>query len=206
MLIFLVSSFPSTTTLRFHYSKSINTVLGRSFTLKIKKQKVKKINIGESATSYFVYVYLVQNFSLNWQFWVFGSNLPKKSTSGLKQKKWTPPLNSACSVYFKWTVLNHMSFLLNSCFYLVLKSTQLSIFFFHNCTFTILFDHFLISILVDLITRNSSLSSHSVTITNAVFKSKRHFSDNSDFYDRFKKIRSTSFLNLVIQFFFSLRF
>ena len=68
-------------------------------------------------------------------FQVFGSNLPKKSTSGLKQKKWTPPLNSACSIYFKWAVLNHMSFLLNSCFYLVSKSTQLSIFFFPQLHF-----------------------------------------------------------------------
>ena len=28
----------------------------------------------------------VQNFSLNWWFWLFGLNLPKKGTSDLKQK------------------------------------------------------------------------------------------------------------------------
>ena len=29
------------------------------------------------------------------QVWIFGSNLPKKDISSQKQKKWTPPLNSA---------------------------------------------------------------------------------------------------------------
>ena len=38
---------------------------------------------------------LVPNFSLNWQFWFSGPNLPKKGFSGLKQKKWIQPLNSA---------------------------------------------------------------------------------------------------------------
>ena len=33
---------------------------------------------------------LVPNFSLNWQFWFFWPDLPKKGFSGLKQKKWTP--------------------------------------------------------------------------------------------------------------------
>ena len=33
--------------------------------------------------------------SLNWQFWFFEPNLPKKGVSGLKQKKWIPPFNSA---------------------------------------------------------------------------------------------------------------
>ena len=31
------------------------------------------------------------NFSLNWQVWIFGPNLPKKGVFGLKQKKWTVP-------------------------------------------------------------------------------------------------------------------
>ena len=31
---------------------------------------------------------LVPNFSLNWQFWLLGQNLPKKGISGLKQIKW----------------------------------------------------------------------------------------------------------------------
>ena len=29
----------------------------------------------------------VPNFSLNWQFWIFGPNLPRKGISGWKQKK-----------------------------------------------------------------------------------------------------------------------
>ena len=33
---------------------------------------------------------LVPNFSLNWQFWFFWPDLPKKGFSGLKQKKLTP--------------------------------------------------------------------------------------------------------------------
>ena len=33
---------------------------------------------------------LVPNFSLNWQFWFFWPDLPKKSFSGLKLKKWAP--------------------------------------------------------------------------------------------------------------------
>ena len=32
----------------------------------------------------------VPNFPLNWQFWIFWPDLPKKGFSGLKQKKWTP--------------------------------------------------------------------------------------------------------------------
>ena len=40
---------------------------------------------------------LVQNFSLNGQFWFSWPNLPKKSISSLNQKKWTQPLNSAYS-------------------------------------------------------------------------------------------------------------
>ena len=33
---------------------------------------------------------LVPDFSLNWQYWFFWLDLPKKGFSGLKQKKWTP--------------------------------------------------------------------------------------------------------------------
>ena len=33
---------------------------------------------------------LVPNFNLNWQLWFFWEDLPKKSFSGLKQKKLTP--------------------------------------------------------------------------------------------------------------------
>ena len=33
---------------------------------------------------------LIPNFSLNWQFWFFWPDFPKKGFSSLKQKKWTP--------------------------------------------------------------------------------------------------------------------
>ena len=43
------------------------------------------------------------NFSLNWQFWVFGPNSPKagclKSKPKKKKKKWTQSLSSAYSNY-----------------------------------------------------------------------------------------------------------
>ena len=35
--------------------------------------------------------------SLNWQFWLFGPNLPKKGISIQKRKKWTSPFNSTYS-------------------------------------------------------------------------------------------------------------
>ena len=35
-------------------------------------------------------LFLAPNFSLNWQFWFFWLDLPKKGFSGQKQKKWTP--------------------------------------------------------------------------------------------------------------------
>ena len=41
----------------------------------------------------------VPNLSLYWQFWIFGPNLLKKGISSQEQKKWTSPLNSACSNY-----------------------------------------------------------------------------------------------------------
>ena len=37
----------------------------------------------------------IPNFSLNWQFWFFRLNLPKKGVSGLKHKKWIQPFSSA---------------------------------------------------------------------------------------------------------------
>ena len=57
--------------------------------------KTKKLNITiEFCMFELVYV---PNFSLKWEFWCFGQNLPKKGISDQKQKKWTSPLNSACS-------------------------------------------------------------------------------------------------------------
>ena len=46
----------------------------------------------------------IPNFSLNWQVWLFGPNLPKKGVSRLKQKKWTVPLNSAYSNLFRYQI------------------------------------------------------------------------------------------------------
>ena len=39
-------------------------------------------------------LFFVPNLSLNWQFWVFGPNLPKNRFSGRKLRTWTSPLNS----------------------------------------------------------------------------------------------------------------
>ena len=36
----------------------------------------------------------VQNFSLSWQFFIFGPNFPKKGISGQKRNKWISPMNS----------------------------------------------------------------------------------------------------------------
>ena len=41
----------------------------------------------------------VPNFSLNWQFWVFGPNLPTKGVLSRKQKNWTSSMNSVYSIY-----------------------------------------------------------------------------------------------------------
>ena len=42
----------------------------------------------------------VPGFSINWQLWLFGPNLPKKSISCLKWKKWTPYKISAYNFDF----------------------------------------------------------------------------------------------------------
>ena len=57
--------------------------------------KTEKVNT--TIEFYIFKLVKVPNFSLNWQFWFFGPNLPKKGVSGLKGKKWTPPLDSAYS-------------------------------------------------------------------------------------------------------------
>ena len=57
--------------------------------------KTKKLN---TTVDFCIYKLVqVPNLSLNWQLWVFGSNLLKKGISGFKQKKWKSPLNSAYS-------------------------------------------------------------------------------------------------------------
>ena len=41
-----------------------------------------------------VFTFSVPIFSLNWEFWCFGPNLPEKTISDLKLKNWTFSLNS----------------------------------------------------------------------------------------------------------------
>ena len=63
----------------------------------------KKKNSIEFCTSKLV---LVPNFSLNWNFCVFGPKLPKMGIPGLKQKNWTVPLNFGLFFHIKqkiWT-------------------------------------------------------------------------------------------------------
>ena len=60
--------------------------------------KTEKVN---SITKFGIFnLVLLANFSLNWQFWLSGRNLPKNGISSLHQKIWTPPINSACSNHF----------------------------------------------------------------------------------------------------------
>ena len=55
-------------------------------------RETEKVN---TTTEFFIFeIVYVLNFSLNWQFWFFGLNLPKKGICSLNQKKWTPLLNS----------------------------------------------------------------------------------------------------------------
>ena len=59
------------------------------------RSKMEEVNM---TTEFFIFkVVSVLNFSLNWQFWFFKPNLPKKGIFGHKQKKWTLPLNSTYS-------------------------------------------------------------------------------------------------------------
>ena len=66
------------------------------------QSKTEKVN---STTKFCVFkLVLLPNFSLNWQFCISGPNLPKKDISSLHQKKWTPPINSACSNQFTYQI------------------------------------------------------------------------------------------------------
>ena len=54
----------------------------------IVKNKNKKVNI---IIEFCIFkLVLVPTFSLNWQFWLFRPDLPRKGFSVLNQKKWTP--------------------------------------------------------------------------------------------------------------------
>ena len=66
------------------------------------QSKREKVN---STTKFCIFKLVLQpNFSLNWQFWFSGPNLPKKGISSLHQKKWTRPMNSACSNQFTYQI------------------------------------------------------------------------------------------------------
>ena len=54
----------------------------RVFTVYNKKKKVNT-----TIEFYIFKIFLVPNFSLSWQFWFFGLNLPKKGVSSLNKKK-----------------------------------------------------------------------------------------------------------------------
>ena len=63
---------------------------------------MKKVN---SITEFCIFELVqVSSFTWNWQFWFLGPNSPKNGISGRKQKKWTYPLNSAYSNFFKYQV------------------------------------------------------------------------------------------------------
>ena len=82
-----------------HWILLIQISLGTKFQLKLTilifwtkfaqkgyfQSKTEKVN---STTEFCIFkLVLVPNFSLNWQFWFFWPDLPKKGFSGLKQKK-----------------------------------------------------------------------------------------------------------------------
>ena len=50
-----------------------------------KSSKIERLNI--TIEFYIFEIVCAPNFSLNWQFWIFGTNEPKMDTSDLKQKK-----------------------------------------------------------------------------------------------------------------------
>ena len=47
-----------------------------------------------------IHVSLSTKFLLNWQFWLFWPNLPKKSLSSQNGKKWTAPMGSSYCTYW----------------------------------------------------------------------------------------------------------
>ena len=72
-------------------------------------QKQQKMNI--IIESFILELVWTPNFSLNWQLWLFGWNLPKKSISGLKQESehrhWIMHIrvNLGTDFSLKWTIL-----------------------------------------------------------------------------------------------------
>ena len=73
--------------IKFHFEQIISNFWTKFTQERYLCSKTEKVNIIEFRLFKLV---LVPNFSLNWQFWFFWPDLPKKGFSGLKQKKWTP--------------------------------------------------------------------------------------------------------------------
>ena len=74
--------------IKFHFEQTILNFWTKFAQDRYLWSKTEKVNI---IIEFRVFkLVLVPNFSLNWQFGFFWPDLPKKSFSGLKQKKWIP--------------------------------------------------------------------------------------------------------------------
>ena len=73
--------------IKFHFEQAILNFWTKFIQERYLCSKTEKVNIIEF---HLFKVVLVPNFRLNWQFWFFWLDLPKKCFSGLKEKKWTP--------------------------------------------------------------------------------------------------------------------
>ena len=74
--------------IKFHFEQTILNFWTKFAQERYLWSKTEKVNIIIEFRLF--KLVLVPNFSLNWQFWFFWPDLPKKGFSGLKQKKWTP--------------------------------------------------------------------------------------------------------------------
>ena len=74
--------------IKFHFEQAILNFWTKFAQERYLWSKAEKVNI---IIEFCIFkLVLVPNFSLNWQFWFFWPDLPKKGFSGLKQKNWTP--------------------------------------------------------------------------------------------------------------------
>ena len=72
--------------IKFHFEQTILNFWTKFTQEKYWSSKTEKVNI--TSESWIFRLVLIPNSSLNWQFWYFWSDLPKRGFSGLKQKKW----------------------------------------------------------------------------------------------------------------------
>ena len=73
--------------IKFHFEQTVLNFWTKFSQERYLWSKAEKVNIIIEFRLF--KLVLVPNFSLNWQFWFFWPDLPKKGFSGLKQKKWT---------------------------------------------------------------------------------------------------------------------